>query len=179
MRRGDFKGAKIKTNEGGAGAGGEIILKPEDQVKVRRNTVEDVLDLWKKDPKKPCAQAVKLIKDGENGEKKGVQQSLEQLAEILCSVGHFGKALELLESGLKEQKDDPILHELIARVAFVMEDFNKCIKHNEIAAKLQPDKCYHNNSDIGLAYYRLGQQQGNPKHFETGFLFLRKSLQQN
>ena len=39
MRRGDFKGAKIKTNEGGAGAGGEIILKPEDQVKVRRNTV--------------------------------------------------------------------------------------------------------------------------------------------
>jgi hypothetical protein len=69
MRRGDFKGAKITqktTNEP------EVVLKKEDQVKVRRNTVEDVLALWKKDPKKPCLDAVKLIKEGENGDKKGV-----------------------------------------------------------------------------------------------------------
>jgi len=65
MRRGDFKGAKIKGPT-------EADLKPEDQVKARRNTVEDVLDLWRKDPSKPCPEAVKIIKDGENGDKKGI-----------------------------------------------------------------------------------------------------------
>ena len=49
---------------------------------------------------------------------------------MLCSVGHFGRANELLEMGLKEFSNDPILHELIARLAFIMEDFKKCIKHN-------------------------------------------------
>lgn len=49
-----------------------------------------------------------------------------------------------------------MLHELIARVAFVMEDFKKSIYHNQKAAKLQPEFCSHNKSDIGLAYYRMG-----------------------
>jgi tetratricopeptide (TPR) repeat protein len=101
------------------------------------------------------------------------------LSDTLCTVGYFEKALELLEAGLKECKDDPILHELIARVAFIMENFKKCITHNKKAAELQPDKCFHNNSDIGLAYYRLGLQAGDSAHFETAFDFCRKSLQQN
>ena len=69
---------------------------------------------------------------------------------------YFSKAYDLLDAALKDIKGNPILHELIARVAFIMENFTKCIYHNEKAAKLQPEKCFHNHSDIGLAYYRLG-----------------------
>ena len=98
---------------------------------------------------------------------------------MLCSVGYFQKAMDMLEAGLKEMPQDPIMHELVARIAFMMENFEKSIKHNKIAAELQKDKCFHNDSDIGLAYYRLGLQQGNAKHFETAFQFCRKSLQQN
>ena len=49
-----------------------------------------------------------------------------------------------------------------------MENFDKCILHNKKAAELQPDKCFHNWSDMGLAYYRWGLQQNNPKHIEMG-----------
>ena len=73
-----------------------------------------------------------------------------------------------MEIALKDIKGNPILHELIARVAFIMENFDKCILHNKKAAELQPDKCFHNWSDMGLAYYRWGLQQNNPKHIEMG-----------
>lgn len=72
-----------------------------------------------------------------------------------------------------------MLHELIARVAFVMEDFKKCIYHNTKAAKLQPEECSSNKSDIGLAYYRLGLQTADTKHFESGFKFCREALELN
>lgn len=84
--------------------------------------------------------------------------SLEQLSDILCSIGHFSKAYDLLESAMKVIPSDAILHELIARVAFIMENFDKCISHNKKAADLKPNNCANNNSDIGLAYYRLGLQ---------------------
>lgn len=84
-----------------------------------------------------------------------------------------------MSAASKDIIGSPVLHELIARVAFVMEDFRKCIFHNQKAAKLQPDECSHNNSDIGLAYYRLGLQSGDTKHFESGFKFCRASLELN
>lgn len=170
MRRGNF----VK-NQGPPKAAVGVDLITDKQV-AKRNTVEEVLAMFKKG-NRDIPQAMKIIREGENGDRKGMQQSLEQLSDMLCSVGYFGKAMELLEQGLKEVKDDPILHELIARVAFIMENFEKCITHNKKAAELQPQSCYHNNSDIGLAYYRLGLQQGQAKHFETAFGFLRKSLQ--
>ena len=92
---------------------------------------------------------------------------------------YFSKAYEILSTAAKDINGSPVLHELIARVAFVMEDFRKCIYHNTKAAKLQPEECSHNKSDIGLAYYRLGLQSGDTKHFESGFKFCRESLELN
>ena len=71
---------------------------------------------------------------------------------------YFQKAYEILSAATKDIKGNPVLHELIARVAFVMENFEKCIFHNKKAAELQPESCFQNWSDIGLAYYRLGLQ---------------------
>lgn len=41
-----------------------------------------------------------------------------------------------MSTAAKDINGSPVLHELIARVAFVMEDFKKCIFHNTKAAKL-------------------------------------------
>lgn len=92
---------------------------------------------------------------------------------------YFSKAYEILSTAAKDINGSAVLHELIARVAFVMEDFPKCIYHNNKAAKLQPEECSHNKSDIGLAYYRLGLQSGQTKHFESGFKFCREALELN
>jgi len=83
-------------------------------------------------------------------------QSFEQLSDVLCGIGHFSKAMDLLEAANKVIPRDATLHELIARVAFIMENFDKSIIHNKKAAEIQPKACCHNHSDIGLAYYRLG-----------------------
>lgn len=56
--------------------------------------------------------------------------ALEQLSDILCNVTYFSKAYEILSAAAKDISGSPVLHELIARVAFVMEDFKKCIYHN-------------------------------------------------
>lgn len=82
--------------------------------------------------------------------------ALEQLSDILCQVTYFSKAKEVLSAACKDINGSPVLHELLARVYFVMEDFTRSIKHNKEAAKLQPEECSHNKSDIGLAYYRMG-----------------------
>jgi hypothetical protein len=59
---------------------------------------------------------------------------------------------------LKPISKSHLLHELIARVAYVMENYEKCIFHNKKAAEMKPGKCCANNSDIGLAYYQLARQ---------------------
>ena len=105
--------------------------------------------------------------------------SLEQLSDVLCSIGYFTKAYDLLEAAFKVIPKDPLLHELIARVCFIMENFDKCIVHNKKAAELKPTNCCNNNSDIGLAYYRLGLQQANSKHFEMAFKHCRLALTEN
>lgn len=63
-------------------------------------------------------------------------QAFEQLSDVLCGIGHFTKAMDLLEAGQKVCPKDPIMHELIARVAFIMENFDKSIIHNKKAAEL-------------------------------------------
>jgi len=63
--------------------------------------------------------------------------AFEQLSDILCSIGHFSKAYDLLDQALKVIPSNPVLHELIARVAFIMENFDKCIQHNKKAAEIK------------------------------------------
>jgi hypothetical protein len=54
----------------------------------------------------------------------------------LCGASYFRKAQDILEVANKDMKGNPILHELIARVAFIMENFDKCVFHNKKAAEL-------------------------------------------
>lgn len=117
--------------------------------------MDEVLTMFKSGNRDVNA-AVKIVNEGENGNQANMVQSLEQLSDVLCGIGHFSKAYDLLDAAFKYIPRDPILHELIARVAFIMENFDKCIVHNKKAAELQQNACCHNNSDIGLAYYRLG-----------------------
>ena len=84
-------------------------------------------------------QTLKMIKESENDDKKGMQLSIEQISDILITVGYFDKAMALLEEGQKNLPGDPIMHELIARCAFIMEDFEKSISHNQKAVALQPN----------------------------------------
>jgi len=59
----------------------------------------------------------------------------------------------------------------------MMEDYEKSIFYNKKAADLHPSENHANHSDIGLAYYQLGVQQANNKHFETAFKFSRQALE--
>jgi len=77
----------------------------------------------------------------------------------LCGASYFNRAQRLLEIAIKDLDKNAILHELIARIFFITEKFDKSIHHNKKAADLQPTKCWHNWSDIGLSYYRLGLQK--------------------
>jgi len=81
-------------------------------------------------------QAYQTIKSMENESIPDILAALEQLSDILCQVTYFSKAYEILSAASKDINGSPVLHELIARVAFVMEDFKKCIFHNSKAAKL-------------------------------------------
>ncbi len=131
MRRGNF----IKGH-GQAKAAVGVNLAPEHVQK--RNTVDEVLQMYKKGHR-DVKQTLKMIKESENDDKKGMQLSIEQISDILITVGYFEKAMALLEEGQKNLPGDPIMHELIARCAFIMEDFEKSISHNQKAAALQPN----------------------------------------
>jgi len=45
--------------------------------------------------------------------------------------------MELLEVATKENQKNATMHELIARVSFIMEKFDKCVFHNKKAANKQ------------------------------------------
>lgn len=151
MRRGTLEKSKGKPAKEAVGH------TLENKAVVRRNVVDEVLTMFKSGNRDVNA-AVKIVNEGENGNQANMIASLEQLSDVLCSIGHFSKAYDLLEAAFKVIPKDPLLHELIARVAFIMENFDKCIVHNKKAAELKPNNCCNNNSDIGLAYYRLGIQ---------------------
>ncbi len=121
----------------------------------RRNTVEEVLAMFKAGNRDVNA-AAKLVNEGELGNVPNMLAAFEQLSDVLCSIGYFSKAYDLLDAAFKYIPKDPLLHELIARVCFIMENFDRCIVHNKKAAELKPNNCCNCNSDIGLAYYRLG-----------------------
>jgi len=133
----------------------------------RRPSVDLVLDAFKKG-NRDVNNAYTIIKDRETCSTKpdtkerdeenigNILMSLEQLTDILNKVTYFSKAYDILRSATRDINGSPALYELLARQAFIMEDFNACIKYNKKAAQLQPEDCSHNKSDIGLAYYRLG-----------------------
>ena len=91
MRRG--------TLEKGKGKGKDAIgFSLENKAVVRRNTVDEVLTIFKQG-NRDVNHAVKLISDGENGNVANMVQAFEQLSDVLCGIGHFSKAMELLEAG--------------------------------------------------------------------------------
>jgi len=52
-----------------------------------------------------------------------------------------------------------------------MEKFDKCIFHNKKASEINQAGAFKNFSDIGLAYYRMGINENNPKHFDQAFAY--------
>lgn len=97
-----------------------------------------------------------VIKDLEKDDLKGIEEALDQLTNVLCEVCLWDKAYAIMKVAMKDKKDNARLHEITARLAFIMEDFLKSIYHNKEASKLQHDACWHNYSDMGLAFYRQG-----------------------
>ena len=144
----------------------------------RRQSVDAVLDQFR-NGNRDSEQAYELIKKLENEDISSIVDALDQLSDILCQATYFTKAYEILSVAVKDIQGNPVLHELIARVAFVMENFEKSIQHNKRAAQLQPENCAHNYSDIGLAYYRLGVKMQNVKYFDTAFKYCKQSIEDN
>lgn len=100
----------------------------EDKNVARRSVVEDVLEMFKSG-KRDMAAAAKMVHSAEGSNPEDMVRSLEQLSDVLCSIGYFQKAIDLLNQGLKFLPKSPQIHELIARVYFIMEQFDKCIVH--------------------------------------------------
>jgi len=172
MRRGTLE----KTKKPVKAAVGTTL---EDKTVARRSAVEEVLDMLKSG-KKDMAAAAKIVNNAEGNNAENFVSSLEQLSDVLCSIGYFQKAIDLLNAGLKYLPKNPTIHELIARVYFIMEHFDKCIIHQEKAIEYKGStNCFSNHSDIGLAYYRLGIQQANSKSFDQAFKHCRLSLTEN
>lgn len=144
----------------------------------RRASVDAVLDLFKAG-KRDMTGAYLKIKELEGEDMEAVISALEQLSDILCHATYFKKAKELLQGALKDITGNPVLCELMARVAFVCESWSESIKYNQMAAELQKDKASHNFSDIGLAYYRMAidPEMGQQKHIQSAFKFCKMSLE--
>ena len=101
-------------------------------------------------------------------------------------MNYFDKAHQILnyaaEKGDKDIKGSPDLQELIARIAFVTEDYERCINHNKKAVELRlarSESTAHNFSDIGYAYYKLALREEDSKFLDKGLESCRKSLQEN
>jgi hypothetical protein len=96
MRRGTLeksKGVNVKPKDA-------IGVTLEDKAVTRRNVVDEVLTQFKTGDR-DVNKAVKLIAEAENGNQANMVQAFEQLSDVLCGIGHFNKAMDLLESGLR------------------------------------------------------------------------------
>ena len=188
---GGFKGAKSPMSQGGqsfskarGGASNRRDLAPVGMkgagaaAAQRKQSVEAVLEQFRSGNRDSQA-AYDLIKKMEGDDIAAIVDALDQLSDIFCQATYFNKAYDILCIAVKDIQGNPVLHELIARVAFVMENFEKSIQHNKKAAQLQPTECAHNYSDIGLAYYRLGIKMGNFKYFDTAFKYCKQSIEDN
>ena len=94
MRRGTLEKSKgVKPKDA-------IGVTLEDKAITRRNVVDEVLTLFKTGDRE-VGRAVKLISEAENGNQANMVQAYEQLSDVLCGIGHFNKAMDLLEAGIK------------------------------------------------------------------------------
>lgn len=100
-----------------------------------RPSVQAVLDNFKNNKRDP-KQAYDTIKQLEDEDIHSIVEALAQLSDVLCKNTYFTKAYQILEHAIKDIRGNPVLHELIAHVAFIMEKFDKSIYHNREAKKL-------------------------------------------
>lgn len=103
------------------------------QGKSRRSSVDAVLEQFR-NGNRDVEAAYNLMKQMEGEDIAAIVDALEQLSDILCQATYFTKAYDILSVAVKDIQGNPVLHELIARVAFVMENFEKSIHHNKRAA---------------------------------------------
>lgn len=92
----------------------------------RRQSVDAVLEQFRNN-NRDAEAAYNLIKNMEGEDIASIVDALDQLSDILCQATYFTKAYEILGIAVKDIQGNPVLHELIARVAFVMENFEKSI----------------------------------------------------
>ena len=102
----------------------------------RKASVEACLELFKQG-KRDMSDAYLKIKEMEGENIQAIIEALEQLSDILCQATYFKKAYELLQGAMKDIQGNPVLFELVARVAFVMESWEKSIIYNKKAVELQ------------------------------------------
>jgi tetratricopeptide (TPR) repeat protein len=145
-------------------------------------SVKPVLEAFKSNTKdgKDVKKQFARIKELEKGNEDNIVTALDQLTDILCQAAFFQKAFDILKVALQDYENNCHLNEIMARICFIMEQFDQCIYYNKQAKKL----CDLNdvirqsniNSDIGLAQYRLAIQ-GNDKFREHAFKSCRKALE--
>lgn len=83
---------------------------------------------------------------------------------------------------LADYENNPVVNELMARTCFIMENFTESVYHNKVARKLNaedPIKLSNNESDIGLARYRMCIMDGNEKLLHKAFSSFRTALEHN
>lgn len=135
------------------GTGGQILGKKDT---IQMVSVKPILEAFKsntavgKDVKKQYAR----MKELEKGDENNIVQALDQLTDILCQAAYFQKAFDILKEALQEYENNGLLHEIMARICFIMEKFDQCIYYNKEAKKYcEFDSIRQSNiySDIGLA----------------------------
>lgn len=136
------------------GTGGHVLGKKDVGMMV---SVKPVLEAFRsntkegKDVKKQFSRMRELEKDDEDN----IVTALDQLTDILCQAAYFQKAFDILKTALVDYEGNGRLNEIMARVCFIMEQFDQCIYYNKQAKKLtsEEDVIHQSNlnSDIGLA----------------------------
>jgi hypothetical protein len=95
------------------------------------------------------------MRDLEKDDETNIVTALDQLTDILCQAAYFQKAFDILKTALVDYEHNAYLNEIMARVCFIMEQFDQCIFYNKQAKKLtMEDDVIHLSSlwsDIGLA----------------------------
>lgn len=161
------------------GTGGQVLGRKDQGLMV---SVKPILEAFKSNTKegRDVKKQFARMGDLENHDEYNIVTALDQLTDILCQAAYFQKAYDILKTALGEYEHNCYLNEIMARVCFIMEQFDQCIYYNKQAKKLadENDSVHHSNlnSDIGLAQYRLAIQ-GNDRFRELAFKSCRKALE--
>lgn len=116
----ETKEPKKKMHVGTAG----LILGKKDTIQMV--SVKPILEAFKrntpegKDVKKQYAR----MKELEKGDENNIVQALDQLTDILCQAAYFQKAYDILKLALSEYENNGLLNEIMARICFIMEQFD-------------------------------------------------------